>query len=140
MAGATRTGLAESYDGALDAFHPRLYPPTRASTHSRLSPSRPAPHTPLRTSRSADTIGAVAAVQIFEAWEAHVGREAAAAQISKGEFAPLRERLRERVHARGSVPGSPDSLLTEVCGAPLSVQPFIAYLRRKYSFLYGLQL
>jgi hypothetical protein len=75
----------------------------------------------------------------LQAYEAEAGKGTVAAQISRGEFVPLREWLRRKVHNRGSIPGSPDALLEEVCGEPLSVKPFLAYLKHKYTELYGLE-
>mmetsp|Transcript_30226 Transcript_30226/g.82674 ORF Transcript_30226/g.82674 Transcript_30226/m.82674 type:complete len:380 (+) Transcript_30226:2-1141(+) len=86
------------------------------------------------------TLGAIAAVQIFQAYEKEIGKDVVATQISNGEFVPLREWLRAKVHERGSIPGSPDALLKEICGEPLSVKPFLAYLKQKYSALYELEL
>ena len=86
------------------------------------------------------TLGAIMAVQLFDAAKAELGDEALRAQIAAGEFAPLREWLREKVHKTGSVLSSPDELLTSVTGGGVSPQPFLTYLRAKYSELYGLEL
>ena len=86
------------------------------------------------------TLGAIMAVQLFDAAKAELGDEALRAQIAAGEFAPLREWLREKVHKTGSVLSSPDELLTSVTGGGVSPQPFLTYLRAKYSELYGLKL
>lgn len=86
------------------------------------------------------TLGAVMAVQIFEAAQRDLGAEALDAQIAQGDFSPLREWLRTKVHQVGSLYASPDELLTAVTGAPLSPQPFLAYLKSKYSELYQLEL
>merc|ERR1740130_2215342 len=59
-------------------------------------------------------------------------------QISRGEFAPLREWLRAKVHTVGSVYASPDELLTSITGGPVSPRPFLEYLTAKYSELYEL--
>ena len=83
-------------------------------------------------------LGAIAAVQIFEAAERELGAETLAQKLSAGDFKPLREWLREKIHARGSVDTSLDELLSAVCGEPLSPKPFLAYLTTKYTALYGL--
>ena len=58
-------------------------------------------------------------------------------QIAAGDLAGLREWLRERVHRHGAKFGAAE-LLERVTGAPISVGPFISYLRRKLSDVYGL--
>ena len=60
------------------------------------------------------------------------------AQIGRGEFGPLREWLRDKVHAVGSIYASPDELLTTITGEPVSARPFLEYLNAKYSELYQL--
>jgi carboxypeptidase Taq len=52
------------------------------------------------------------------------------AQIERGEFAPLREWLRERVHRHGRK-FPPRELLRRVTGDDLRVDPFMRYLREK---------
>ena len=87
-----------------------------------------------------DTLGAIMAVQIFNAAERDLGAEALHEQISSAEFSPLREWLREKVHAVGSLHASPDELLTIITGEGVSAKPFLKYLRAKYSELYDLEL
>ena len=84
------------------------------------------------------TLGAIMAVQIFNAAERDLGAEALHEQISSAEFSPLREWLREKVHAVGSVHASPDELLTSIAGEVVSPKPFLEYLTAKYSELYEL--
>ncbi len=60
-------------------------------------------------------------------------------RIATGELAPLREWLRENVHRHGSKFTSAE-LLQRAVGAPLSVTPFISYLKRKLSDVYALEL
>jgi carboxypeptidase Taq len=51
-------------------------------------------------------------------------------QIERGDFAPLRAWLRERIHVHGrKLP--PPELLTRATGQELAVQPFLRYLRAK---------
>jgi carboxypeptidase Taq len=54
------------------------------------------------------TLGALMAVQIFEAAQRDLGEAALERQIGAGDFAPLREWLREHIHKVGSLHGSPD--------------------------------
>jgi carboxypeptidase Taq len=84
------------------------------------------------------TLGAVIAVQLFEAAQASIGADKLDAQLAAGEFAPLREWLRENIHSVGSVHPSPDELLTTVCGEGISAKPFLKYLTDKYTELYDL--
>ena len=55
-----------------------------------------------------------------------------------GDFAPLRGWLRAAVHGRGSVPPSADARLEAATGSRLRPAEFVAYLRDKYSAIYGL--
>jgi len=84
------------------------------------------------------TLGAIMAVQIFDAAKAELGDAELRGQISRGEFTPLREWLRAKVHTVGSVYASPDELLTSITGGPVSPRPFLEYLTAKYSELYEL--
>jgi len=84
------------------------------------------------------TLGAIMAVQIFNAAKAELGDAELKAQIARGEFQPLREWLREKVHSVGSVHSSPDELLTSIAGEVVSPTPFLEYLTAKYSELYDL--
>jgi carboxypeptidase Taq len=58
-------------------------------------------------------------------------------QIGRGEFAPLREWLREHVHQHGRK-YMPQELLERVTGSGLDPQPLLAYLRRKLGEIYKL--
>jgi carboxypeptidase Taq len=60
-------------------------------------------------------------------------------QLSAGELAPLREWLRENVHRYGAK-FTTDELLQRVVGEPIQVAPFVAYLKRKLSGVYGVEL
>jgi carboxypeptidase Taq len=59
------------------------------------------------------------------------------AQIAAGELAPLREWLREHVHRHGSK-FSTRELLDRVVGEPLSVDPFVHYLKTKVAQVHEL--
>ena len=82
------------------------------------------------------TLGAMMAAQIWTAAEAAVPD--LGGKIRAGDFAPLREWLRTSIHEVGSTYASPDDLLRTVTGAPLEPRPFLDYLERKYTALYGL--
>ena len=84
------------------------------------------------------TLGAIMAVQIFNAAQADLGDAVLKGQIARGEFGPLREWLRDRVHSVGSIHASPDELLTAIAGEPVSPRPFLEYLTAKYEELYQL--
>ena len=52
---------------------------------------------------------------------------------------PLREWLREHVHRHGAKFESAQ-LLQRVVGGPISVGPFVSYLKAKLSDVYGIDL
>ena len=58
-------------------------------------------------------------------------------QFARGEFLALREWLRRTIHAHGAK-FLPAELLRKVVGGPLDVAPYLRYLTRKYSDIYGL--
>ena len=58
-------------------------------------------------------------------------------QFAQGEFSPLLNWLREKIHSPGQCYPTND-LIVKVTGQPLSHQPLIDYLRAKYTPLYGL--
>ena len=60
-------------------------------------------------------------------------------QIAAGELQPLREWLREHVHRHGAKFESAQ-LLERVVGEPISVGPFVSYLKAKLSDVYGIDL
>ncbi len=61
------------------------------------------------------------------------------AHIASGELAPLREWLREHVHRHGAK-FSATELLDRVAGGPISVTPFVTYLKGKLGDVYGIEL
>ncbi|HEY3291596.1 MAG TPA: carboxypeptidase M32 [Anaerolineae bacterium] len=81
------------------------------------------------------TLGNLASVQFFEKAEADIPdlRE----HIRSGDFAPLLHWLRTNIHQYGRK-YTPDQLIRRVTGKPLSARPYLAYLKKKYSRLYGL--
>jgi carboxypeptidase Taq len=77
-------------------------------------------------------IGSVIAVQLWERATRELGD--LDAEFERGEFARLREWLRERVHRWGRA-FEPPVLLERVVGGPLDAEPYLAYLRDKLQTL-----
>jgi carboxypeptidase Taq len=61
------------------------------------------------------------------------------AQLEEGDLAGLREWLRDNVHRHGAKFSMPE-LLERVVGGPIAVGPFVSYLKRKLSLVYGRDL
>ncbi|MEK6644586.1 MAG: carboxypeptidase M32 [Planctomycetota bacterium] len=59
--------------------------------------------------------------------------------IRRGEFTPLLEWLRENIHRHGQMYRASD-LVQRVTGSPLSIEPFLDYVRTKFSPIYGLSM
>jgi carboxypeptidase Taq len=60
-------------------------------------------------------------------------------RIGAGDLMVLREWLREHVHRHGAKFGAKE-LVQRVVGGPIAVGPFISYLKRKLSDVYGVEL
>ena len=74
------------------------------------------------------TLGNLMAAQLWETICAELPE--LDGQIERGDFAPLRDWLRERIHVHGrKLP--PPELLQRVTGQELAVAPFLRYLRAK---------
>ncbi len=58
-------------------------------------------------------------------------------EIERGEFGMLRAWLTERVYQHGRT-YTPNELIEQATGEPMSMRPYIAYLRAKYGELYRL--
>jgi carboxypeptidase Taq len=58
-------------------------------------------------------------------------------QFERGEFMALREWLRENLHRHGRK-FTPAETLERVVGGPISVQPYVRYLRGKLGEIYGI--
>jgi carboxypeptidase Taq len=58
-------------------------------------------------------------------------------QIARGDFAPLLDWLRDKIHRFGGI-YEPGELIVRVTGQELSPEPFLAYIFDKYSKIYGL--
>ncbi len=59
------------------------------------------------------------------------------AEIARGQFGSLLGWLQQNIYSHGSKFTAPE-LIERVTGGPLDIQPYIAYLRQKYSALYRL--
>ena len=59
--------------------------------------------------------------------------------IAAGELMPLREWLRDRIHRHGGKFTSAE-VMERVVGGPVLVGPFVGYLKRKLSGVYGVEL
>jgi carboxypeptidase Taq len=68
------------------------------------------------------------AAQIWESLVAGLGD--VGGRLERGDFGPIREWLREHVHAHGRKLRPPE-LLRRVTGQEIAVEPFLRYLREK---------
>ncbi len=59
-------------------------------------------------------------------------------RIRAGDFAPLRDWLGEHLYRHGRR-SEPRETLARVAGGPLDAGPYLAYLREKFSAIYGLE-
>jgi carboxypeptidase Taq len=57
-------------------------------------------------------------------------------ELKKGNFTPVKSWMIENVHNKGNL-YDPADLVKEVTGESLTVEPFIAYLEKKYAKIYG---
>jgi carboxypeptidase Taq len=81
------------------------------------------------------SLGNLYAAQFFEQADRDLG--GLDAQFAKGEFEPLKNWLREKIHKPGQCYAA-DELGQRVTGKPLSHAPLMNYLKRKFGSLYGL--
>jgi carboxypeptidase Taq len=81
------------------------------------------------------TLGNILSAQFFSL--ATAAHPEIPAQIGKGEFGTLRSWLQDNIYAYGSKYTAPE-LIERVTGGPLRIQPYMAYLREKYSELYDI--
>jgi carboxypeptidase Taq len=82
-------------------------------------------------------LGNLIAGQLWE--RAHLDIPDLDERIAAGELMPLREWLRDHIHCHGGKFTSAE-LLERVVGAPVSVKPFVSYLKGKLSDVYGIEL
>jgi carboxypeptidase Taq len=81
------------------------------------------------------TLGNILSAQFFEAaLRAHPGIPA---EIELGEFSTLHGWLRQNIYQHGRKFTAPE-LVERVTGGPMSIEPYIRYLRTKYGELYSL--
>lgn len=81
------------------------------------------------------TLGNIMSALFFEqALKAH---PSITAEIAQGEFATLHTWLRENLYQHGSK-FTANELIERVTGGPLTIEPYIRYLRTKYGELYQL--
>jgi carboxypeptidase Taq len=81
------------------------------------------------------TLGNVASVQLFDA--ARRAHPDLPEQLQRGEFLILLAWLREHVHSHGRK-FFPRDLLRRATGSPLTPEPYLRYLREKFTEIYGL--
>lgn len=82
-------------------------------------------------------LGNLIAGQLWE--RAHVEVEGLDDHIAAGELGPLRKWLGTRIHRHGAK-FTTNELLTREAGGPISVEPFVRYLKAKLGDVYGLNL
>ncbi len=75
------------------------------------------------------TLGAMIAAQLFAA--ACAAEPGILSGLAAGDFSSLVGWLRREIHAKGSLLTS-DVLMTTATGRPLSIEPYLAHLRRRY--------
>jgi carboxypeptidase Taq len=81
------------------------------------------------------TLGNLYAAQFFAVADRDLG--GLHAQFERGEFRPLGNWLREKIHRHGQRHSAAD-LVKQVTGSDLSSAPLLAHLTAKYGELYGL--
>ncbi|MFO0904138.1 MAG: carboxypeptidase M32 [Pirellulales bacterium] len=81
------------------------------------------------------SLGNLYAAQLFDAADRDLG--GLAAQFAAGRFQPLREWLREKIHAPGQCYSAAE-LAQRATGAPLSHEPLMRQLRTRLGSLYGI--
>jgi carboxypeptidase Taq len=59
------------------------------------------------------------------------------ARMAKGDFSMILGWLREHLHRHGAK-FEPQDLVQRVTGSKISPEPYMAYLKQKYSAIYGL--
>lgn len=79
-------------------------------------------------------LGNIIASQIWE--KARADLPDLEAQFERGEFMPLREWLREKLHRHGRK-FTPQETIRRVVGGDIDVAPYIRYLKSKFGEIYG---
>jgi carboxypeptidase Taq len=81
------------------------------------------------------TLGNIASVQFFQ--KACQDMPMIPADLERGEFQALLTWLRDNIHRHGRK-FTPTELIQRVTGSPLNAEPYVNYLKRKYTEIYGL--
>jgi carboxypeptidase Taq len=81
------------------------------------------------------TLGNILSAQFYEA--ALAARPSIPDDIGRGEFGPLHGWLKDNIYQHGRK-FTASELIERVTGGPLSVEPYVRYLRTKYGELYDL--
>jgi carboxypeptidase Taq len=81
------------------------------------------------------SLGNVIAGQVWA--RAHDALPELERQLGRGELGPLRDWLREHLYRHGGKL-TPPEMIERLCGGPLSVEPYLAQMKRKMGEIYGL--
>ena len=82
-------------------------------------------------------LGSAYAAQAWDDITAKLGDGVLEAHMEKGDLAPLKDALCERLWRYGNS-REPAELVRSLCGGEFDAKHYAAYLRRKYTDLYGL--
>ncbi|MFB6189980.1 MAG: carboxypeptidase M32 [Candidatus Nanohaloarchaea archaeon] len=82
------------------------------------------------------SLGSVISAQIFETAKDEIDNMDE--KIERGEFEELQDWLRENIHSEGKRYRT-GQLIEKITGSKPSAEPFLDYIREKYSELYGLE-
>jgi carboxypeptidase Taq len=80
-------------------------------------------------------LGNLVSVQLWEKINEDI--PALPSDIRKGDFTPLLSWLREKLHAQGAK-FDPQDIVKQITGSKITPEPYLRYLTRKYSNIYGL--
>ena len=81
------------------------------------------------------TIGNILSAQFFDA--ARKAQPEIDGEIARGEYQTLHRWLKSNVYGHGRKFGV-DELVRRATGGPMRIEPYMAYLKRKYGVLYDL--
>jgi carboxypeptidase Taq len=79
------------------------------------------------------SLGNILSVQLYET---AIREPAIAAAVENAEYAPLLAWMREHVHRHGRKL-LPNELVRQATGSPLTSEPYVRYLKRKFGEIYG---
>jgi carboxypeptidase Taq len=86
------------------------------------------------------TLGNILSAQLFEQADADLqadGLPSLAEQFTSGQYLPLREWQRQKLHTHGKR-YTPNELVLLATGKPLSSEPYLRYLKGKFGAVYGI--